>query len=447
MNPVRAYGRKLRRLARRGHAAAGRIGRRFWRRKQAGPPSVGAASLASRSVGLPSNDLIKPCRQTGVKLAPSSAAEPPFALAFSGGGFRASLAAAGVVRFAADTGILGQVRYASSVSGGSITNGLLAANYEELESVSFAPEKVDELVIAPLIRGISRHSFNGALVRNVPRIAFGETRTEILSRLLDRRFFKEFELARLSPSCRFIFNAANLSTGVRFTLERERVGDYVIGYDKTSERKGKRRLRVADAVAASAAFPGAFSPLFLDGYDFPCKPDDEPALVDGGTYDNLGLEALGGLMPPVCLIAINAGGLFHTGFGGGLPLIGNLKRDSALLYRQSTSLRTRILVERFQAYEQAIKEGSTVPRFARRGVLFSLATTPRPCPEWDTGRPDASSGEIYRLANLKTSFAKLAQADCEALIGRGWWLTGATMSCYHRSLLPPKLPHWRPFRV
>ena len=49
-----------------------------------------------------------------------------------------------------------------------------------------------------------------------------------------------------------------------------------------------------------------------------------------------------------------------------------------------------------------------------------------------------------RLAELKTSFAKFSRRDCEALVYQGWWLAGATLSSFHRDLLPEALPEWRP---
>src|SRR5439155_8923985 len=113
-----------------------------------------------------------------------------------------------------------------------------------------------------------------------------------------------------SPSCRFVFNAADLTTGVRFGLERDVFGDYVLGRRVTNGS----RLRLADAVAASAAFPGAFAPLLLD-YEFPCEDGRVPKLLDGGAYDNLGLEVVDDLpravngLPQAFLVAINAGGL------------------------------------------------------------------------------------------------------------------------------------------
>jgi NTE family protein len=407
--------------------------------RRRGPEGV---SLGSRSVGLPSSTLVTPCDKPSPLVVKPDASEPAFALAFSGGGFRASLAAAGVLRFAADAGILGRVRYVSSVSGGSVTHGLFAAAYRELEQAGFASDRVDELVVHRLIREVSDSSLQLQFALNLWRLGLGETRGDVLADMLERRFFPGAKLGELPTTCGFIFNSSNLSTGVRFTLEPQHVGDYVSGYAQTTTRKGGA-LRLADAVAASAAFPGAFSPFFLGGYDLPCGGSGDQRLVDGGAYDNLGLEALRDLRPPICLVALNAGGLFHTGFAGGIPVVGDLKRVNSLLYRQSTSLRSNLIVERFQAYEQAVKAGGAIPDFARRGVFFSLATTLTPTTEWETGRPHGGEKEILALANLKTSFAKFSRENCHALVHRGWWLAGATLSKYHRGLLPAVLPSWR----
>ena len=434
-----AYKRKAVRAARRAGSGVALISQRL----RIGSAGGEQGSLESRSVGLPSRRLVKRCSNQRPDAGSVLGASPSIALAFSGGGFRASLAAAGVLRFAADAHMLPRVRYVSSVSGGSITHGLFAASYTQLEATGFSSEKVDELVVSPLMRQISDHSLTWGLIRHAPELMYGKTRADLLSDALDNRFFDGCQLARLPQSCRFTFNAANLATGVRFTLEPRRVGDYVIGYCPTADRAAKP-LRLADAVAASAAFPGAFSPFYLDGYRFHCPPRGEPPLVDGGVYDNLGLEALNRLPQDTCIIGINAGGLFHTGFTGGLPVVGSLRRDTALLYRQSTALRTSVLVERFQEYEKAVKERRPPPSFARRGVLFNLATTISDNHDWDSRQPPPPASEIVRLAELKTSFSRFKRADCEALVYRGWWLTGAAMSKYHRDLLPSDWPDWRP---
>jgi NTE family protein len=394
--------------------------------------------LTSPALGTATSDLVTPCPAREPRPArPPAADGVPLALAFSGGGFRASLAALGVLRFLADTGLLGRVRHVSSVSGGSVAHGLFARHYPALEHEQFTPEALDRLVIEPFIDRISEHSLVWALICNLWRIIGPKTRTQLLADTFADWFFSEQPLEDLSPGCRFIFNAADLTTGVRFTLERDVIGDYVLGHRPTADTG----LRLADAVAASAAFPGAFAPLVLD-YDFPCKNGRIPRLLDGGAYDNLGLEAVDDL-PQAFLVAINAGGLFHTGRLGGLPFLRNLVRVNSLLYRQSTALRMREMVNRFRAYEEATTSGQPIPEWGRLGVLFSLATTfDRPSPEWVETRPQQEQLRL-ELALVKTTFARFDRRLCQQLIYRGWWLTGCSITTFHPDLIP-RLPRWRP---
>lgn len=395
--------------------------------------------LSSPALGTAASDLVEPCPvREPLAAQPPPAAGVPLALAFSGGGFRASLAALGVLRFLADAGLLGRVRYVSSVSGGSVALGLFAHHYHELERAGFTPQALDRVVIEPFIARISGHSLVWALIRNLWRTIGPKTRTNLLADTLDEWFYAGDRLEQLSRNCRFVFNAADLTTGVRFGFERDVFGDYVVGRH-TTDGTG---LRLADAVAASAAFPGAFAPLVLGDYEFPCSNQRVPRLLDGGAYDNMGLEAVDNL-PQAFLVAVNAGGLFHTGRFGGLPFVRNLVRVNALLYRQSTVLRRREMIDRFRAFEQAKKQGLPPPDWGRQGILFGLATSfDHPSSEWVDARPEHEELRL-RLALVKTTFARFDPEPCRQLVYRGWWLTGCSVATFHRDLITD-LPHWRP---
>jgi hypothetical protein len=144
----------------------------------------------------------------------------------------------------------------------------------------------------------------------------------------------------------------------------------VSGYVATSTT----RLRLADAVAASAALPGALAPLVLKHLNLPCELGRTPKIVDGGAYDNMGLEVLDSLVRGELIVALNAGGLFRTGMRfGRIPFVRDLSRSNSLLYRQSTALRRRELVDRFRAWEDAGELGLEPPSWGRRGVLFGLS--------------------------------------------------------------------------
>lgn len=401
---------------------------------------VSQSPLSSASIGTAKNDLIEGCEEVLRATEPPAPKDgPTFAVCLSGGGFRASLAALGVLRFLADAGLLDQVRYVSSVSGGSLANGLFAHQYAALQEHQFSGEAVDDVVIEPFLTRISKESLSTELIRNLWRTIGARTRTQLLADLFDRWFFRGRRLEDLSSDCRFIFNAASVTTGVRFAFEREMVGDWVMGRAYT---KGTG-LRVSEAAAASAAVPGAFPPFEVQGVAFPCARGRTQLLVDGGAYDNSGLEAVDTIRDAF-IIALNAGGLFRTGGYGGLPIVRDLQRANALLYRQSTALRYRDVVARFQAWEKASKAQRSTPEESLRGVMFGLATTVPEVPsEWAEGR-DEDRAAVPLLAGYKTSFARFPREICEKLIYRGWWLAGATVSKYHRSILPSELPDWRP---
>jgi NTE family protein len=126
---------------------------------------------------------------------------------------------------------------------------------------------------------------------------------KLLARVLDFVFLHGMKLGDLpgpGKGPRFVFNASDLATGTLFRFERPYMGTYEVGLVRHPD------VKVATAVAASAAFPPFVAPLNLD-MD-PSKVEDVPgaryhsvkalrrraALVDGGAYDNLALEPITG---------------------------------------------------------------------------------------------------------------------------------------------------------
>ena len=402
------------------------------------PMNTDDGGLALETVGTTLGDLVKPCTQSYPQhsVPPLPSTLPAFAVALSGGGFRATLAAIGVLRFLADAGMLDRVRHVSSVSGGSIANGLFASTYPKLQAAGFSTDAFVNHVEEIAVSRISRRSLTAKLGRNLYRTIGPGTRTTLLARALDDWFFHDAKLSALSPQCRFIFNAANLRTGVRFGFERDVIGDYVAG----NVTSASLQMDLAVAVACSAAVPGFFPPYEVKA-KFPCGLKRSPKVVDGGVYENTGTEPLSRLAPDDhCLVVLNSGGVFRTGGFGSLPVVRDLMRSESLLYRQSTALRTRALVERFQLWEG--RGSGAAPPGALQGVLFALSTTVSATPEWLAGRPQQSPEMLDHLARLKTSFGKFSLDDCRELVYRGWWLTGATLSLFHRGLLPTQLPSW-----
>ena len=358
---------------------------------------------------------------------------PAFSMAFSGRRLPGDARRLGVVRFMADAGLLDRVRWVSSVSGGSVAHGLLARDYAELRTAGFAREAIDRLVISPFVEAISTTSLTSELLRNLwrameaspDRSARGRVRSMVLSRAPARQ---------LPEGCRFIFNASSITTGVRFGFERDVVGDWVFGRAATAGSG----IRMSQAVAASAAVPGAFAPFEVKHVSFPCSGGVVPKLLDGGAYDNMGSSrsTTSGRVPG----RGERRRLFATGAYGSAP-DPRPEASAGLLYRQTTALRMRSMVERFKALEDARAKGEEPPPWARLGVLFGLATTLDATEEWLEGRPDHDEWRV-ETARLPTVFSSFSAELCRKVIYRTWWLTGAVLSRYHRQLLPAELPTW-----
>lgn len=389
------------------------------------------------SPALGSGEYIRPCGDALRPAEPGRApAGPTLGLTFSGGGFRATFAALGMARFIADAGLLSSVRFVSSVSGGSIANGLIARRWPELRASDFEPAALDRLVIDPAVERVSASSLKVALLANVWRTIGKTTRTDVLAGEFEDRFFGDFRLEQLDRQVRFVINAANLVTGVRFTFERDVVGDYVVGLAPTAGTG----LRLSQAVAASAAVPGAFAPWRVRGIRFPCATQ-EPLLLDGGVYDNTGLEALDSdRHRNVFTVTLNAGGLLRPGGYGRIPLVRELARANSLLYRQSTSLRTRAMVASFKLAGELPLEAE-LPAGARRGVLVGLSTNfgddaGQAVEAWRAAFPEERSWQGQDLSLYPTVFDRLPAALCRRLVYRGWWLAGAAMAQYYPDLAP-----------
>ena len=371
-------------------------------------------------------------------LAPARAGRPTILVALSGGGFRATLAGLGVLRFLADADLLDDLRIISSVSGGSLTNALMATHWAN----GRAQPAFDELVLQPVLESITNRSFLADLIRNSWRTAKpGSTRTTVLADRLDKWFLDGRLLEDLPAGSWFMFNAANVTEGIRFRFDADVIGDYVNGSIATAGTN----IRVSTAVAASAAVPGCFPPLRLRHLEFPCNADTAVDIVDGGVYDNLGLEAIQRRRDEIdnpFLISLNAGAQLTQGSRSGvisrLPVAGSLWRAKGVMHRQTSALRTRRLFQ------------ESMDPHGRRFAPFNLTTEfPDDLPNdkqerlraWRQRNEEHTSAERAALASIPTTFAKLDQADALALVQRGWWLVGAVLSVHHPDLLL-KSPTW-----
>lgn len=246
-------------------------------------------------------------------------------LALSGGGFRAAAFHLGVLKRLEELGVLARVETMSTVSGGSITGALYALRCARDGTEAAGSYPVDRLIeemIPFLTHNLRARALFGSpwrVLRALQSVVSTRvSRIGLMVEELDRQLFHDATLDEL-PSW-VVINATNLRTGKGWKFFNDRAGDYLAGAtDKTAH------IKVAEAVAASAAYPGltdsyAFVTRWedlrgdlLDGDRWERPPQSRTGtvsrwrerfgrstgevmfpLVDGGLYDNEGLNSLRG---------------------------------------------------------------------------------------------------------------------------------------------------------
>jgi NTE family protein len=242
------------------------------------------------------------------------------ALCLSGGGFRAMLFHTGAMWRLNELGYLPKLARISSVSGGSIAAGVLALAWKDLEfdEATGVAQKFEELVAEKLI-DLTSHTLDVESVL-VGLALPGQSISERVAHAYRKMLYGRASLQDLppDPAPMFVFNATSLQTGVLFRFSRTYMADYLVG------RVDNPDFPLAEAVAASSAFPPVLSPSEHDvsSYEFVAGSGQDPklsqapyttrlVLSDGGVYDNLGLETAwkkcktilvsdgGGQMPPM----------------------------------------------------------------------------------------------------------------------------------------------------
>lgn len=278
------------------------------------------------------------------------------ALCMSGGGYRAMLFHLGTLWRLNELQYLPKIERFSSVSGGSITNGVLALNWVKLgfDTNGFA-NNFDQQVTQP-IRGMASESID---VSSVLEGVFGGVAKHVAAHY-NQFLFHHAKLQDLPDDPRFVFNATSLQTGVLWRFSKPYMGDYKVGLIKTPD------LEVATAVAASSAFPPVLSPVVLDldpnCFDSTLKPPPEITdssyrkqivLADGGVYDNLGLETVWKQNKTVLIS--DGGGALGNECAPAHDWLGQTTRVLNVVYNQVGALRKRSVID---LYTAGVRDGS-----------------------------------------------------------------------------------------
>jgi NTE family protein len=223
--------------------------------------------------------------------------EDGIGLALSGGGYRAMVFHVGALIRLNEVGVLRKIKRISSVSGGSITAGVLGTSWKDLQFVDDVAVNFD--VVVDRVREMAGTTVDAGAI--IGGILLPGSISDRVAKAYDKTLFRGAKLNDLPDDSRpsnprFVFNATNIQTAALWRFSRNYMGDYRVGLVERPD------VPLAVVVAASSAFPPVLSPSELDieqpvvntpGADLHKEPYTQRAILsDGGVYDNLGLETI-----------------------------------------------------------------------------------------------------------------------------------------------------------
>jgi NTE family protein len=356
-------------------------------------------------------------------------------LALSGGGYRAMLFNLGSVWRLNDMGWLRRLDIVTSVSGGSILNGVLATRWAKLDwNAAGVATNFSEIVAQP-VRAIAGTTLD--VVAGLKGVfSVFSTIADKVTDAYDRHLFGGARLQRdIAPfekgrTPRFLFYATSLQTGSNVRIERKRLADYRIGEIPNPD------LPVARVVTASSAFPPLLSPVALDLDPEAWQPLQGASLfdrqefkrrlllTDGGVYDNMGLEAIWDRCKTV--LVSDAGAPFEAQTDPPAHWTRQAIRVLDIVTEQTRALRRRMLMQTFQ---QNHEEGRTDERpAARRGTYWGIKTQ---IGAYGVDHPlTDDNANTTALQQIRTRLNKFTPIEQGQLINWGYALTDAAMRKY-----------------
>lgn len=274
-------------------------------------------------------------------------------LALSGGGFRASYFHIGVLAQMAERGLLRHVEVISTVSGGSIIGALYYLHIKDLLENKEDKEITNQDYVS-LVENIET-TFKQATDKNIRMSTFADfksnlkfrradySRSDRISELYNDLIYKNVlsgvnnpvemrelkifpkganpnfypkddNAGRLTKVPILVINATSLNTARVWQFTAQSMGEPIAHdnkrksiYDETDSKpirlrwahpsydnivKHQQAFPLGHAVGASAGVPGLFPPLSISGLYQDGDEDIRVQLVDGGVFDNQGIESL-----------------------------------------------------------------------------------------------------------------------------------------------------------
>lgn len=358
---------------------------------------------------------------------PLSKPKPGMALCLSGGGYRAMIFHLGTLWRLNELGLMKGLAKVSSVSGGSITAGMLGLRWSKL---SFNAAKIatnlEEQVVNP-IRSLAGTTIDrGSIIKGIllPRRSVADEVAEAYrEHLFGNATLQDLPADAEGP--RFVINATNVQTKVLWRFSRPFMGDYRVGLIRNPTAE------LAVAVGASSAFPPFLSPatLELNPADFdPATKGDlqkEPytsdvVLTDGGVYDNLGLETAWKSYETILIS--DGGGATSDEPKPKSEWLEHIYRVLGIINNQVGSLRKR---QAIASYQLGLRKGAYWGM--RTNILDYKLPTAMNCPHAQT----------MVLASTATRLKALDETLQERIINWGYAVSDAAIRTHVDPSAPP----------
>ncbi len=344
---------------------------------------------------------------------PGQEPEPGIALCLSGGGYRAMLFHLGALWRLNEFGYLPKLDRVSSVSGGSITAGLLGLHWGALGfNAKNTAERFQQEMVDP-IRNLAGKTIDiSAITEGL--LPFGSAADHVAGNYR-KHLFDDKTLQDLPDRPRFVLNATNVQSMVLWRFSKPYMWDYRVG------KVAAPKIELAVAVASSSAFPPVLSPMVLKldesdytpgtGLDLQRPPyTTKVVLTDGGVYDNLGLETA--WKRYMTILVSDGGGAYAPEPNPKHDWVEHAYRVNSLIDNQVRSLRKRQVIGSFEAHLRRGTYWGIRSDIAKYGLRNAL-----PCPEART----------LALAGISTRLAALDDETQQRLINWGYAVCDAAM--------------------
>ena len=355
---------------------------------------------------------------------------------------RAAVFHLGVLGRLAASGLLENVAFISTVSGGSLGTGLVysLSGSRWPTSDEYLTAVVPKAKHLTTTVDIQRDALSRFVFRPWRLLLRGWA--NILSESLQRHWDVRGLVKDLPSEPRWIINATAYESGKNWRFVPHRMGDYRTGYVFGPA------IPVADAMAASAGFPILIGFLILSTEDYTweryvrgSRSDTEAFepktrrvhLWDGGVYDNLGVEALfkvgEGLREGYDFLIVSDASTAIEAEQRYL-LHKQARRLLAIAMDQIRSLRARTILDHFEEHPGSgayLLMGNTA-----RKVLSDAGLSEEEVEEVAAGC--MTNEDVRAASRFSTTLRRLGEAEFDKIYRHGWEVANCTLLSRHPTL-------------